>query len=57
MVKKVFGESFALNHQIDSGLKCIILLMNDDGEARDIPGFMITSDGTRRKLFFQGKIF
>ena len=57
VVKKVFGQSFPLNHQIDSGLKCIILLMNDDGETRDIRGFMITPDGTRRKLFFQGNIF
>ena len=57
VVKKAVGQSHAFNHQIDSGLRHIILPLNEDAEARDISGFMKTSDGIRRNLFFQGKIF
>ena len=57
MVKKVVGQSYAFSHQMDSGVRRIILLLNESIEARDIPGFMAKSDGIRRKLFFQGKIF
>ena len=34
-----------------------ILLLNQDVEARDVPDFMTRSDGIRRKLFFQEKVF
>ena len=57
VVKKVVGQSYAFHHQINGGLRRIILLLNEDVEARDISGFMKTSDGIRRKLYFQGKIF
>ena len=57
VVKKVVGQSYAFNHQINSGLRRIILLLNEDVEARDVPGFVTTSDGIRKKLFFQGKVF
>ena len=56
VVKKVVRQSHAFNHQIDSGLRRIILLLNEDVKARDILGFMATSGGIRRKLFFQGKV-
>ena len=56
-MKKVVGQSYAFSHQINNGLRCIILLLNMDVEAPDIPGFMTRSHGIRRKLFFQGKIF
>ena len=45
------GQSHAFNHQIDSDL------LNEEVEARDIPGFMTRSDSIRRKLFFHGKVF
>ena len=51
------GQSYAFHHQINGDLRRIILLLNEDVEARDIPGFMKTSDGIRRKLHFQEKIF
>ena len=50
LVKKVVGQSYALKHQIDSSLRNIILLLNEDVEARDIPDSMTTSDDTRRKV-------
>ena len=55
--QKVVGQSFAFNEQIDSSQMHIIFLLNEEVEARDIPGFMATSNSIRRKLFFQGKIF
>ena len=51
VVKKVVGQFYAFNHKIDSGIRRIILLLNEDVEARDIPGFTTTSDVIRRKLF------
>ena len=57
MVKKVVGQSHTLNHQINSSLRYIILLLNEDVEARDIPGYMTTSDSIWRRLYFQGKVF
>ena len=57
VVKRVVGQSYAFNHQIDSGLRRIILLLNGSVEARDILGFVTTSNGIMRKLFFQGKVF
>ena len=57
VVKKMAGQSYAFSCQIGNGLRRIILLLNEHLEARDIPGFTTTSDGTRRKLFFQEKIF
>ena len=57
MGKKVVGQSYAFSPQIDSGLRRIILFLNEEVGARDIPGFMATSDGIRRKLFFEGKFF
>ena len=57
VVKKVAGQFHAFNRQIGNGLRRIILLLNEDVEARDMPGFTTTPDGTRRKLLFQGKIF
>ena len=50
LVKKVVGQSYALKHQIDSSLRNIILLLNEDVEARDIPCSMTMSDDTRRKV-------
>ena len=50
-------QSHAFNHQVDSGLRRFILLLNEEDEARNIPGFMTMSDCIRRKLFFQGKVF
>ena len=50
-------QSHAFNHQVDSGLRRFILLLNEEDEARSIPGFMTMSDCIRRKLFFQGKVF
>ena len=57
VVKKVVGQSHSFNHQIYSDLRCIILLLNEDVVARDIPGFMKKSVGIRRKLFFRGMVF
>ena len=57
LVKKVVGKSHAFSHKIDSGLRRIILLLNEDDEARNIPGFMATSNSIRKKLFLQGKVF
>lgn len=57
LVKKVVGQSNTFSHQIDSGLTRIILLSNKGVEARNIPCFMKTSYGIKRKLFFQGKLF
>ena len=57
VVKKVVEQSYAFNHQVNRGLRRIVLLLNKDIKARDIPSFMTTSDGIRRKLFFKGKIF
>ena len=57
VVKKVVGQSHSFNHQIDNDLRCIILLLNEDVVARDIPGFMKKSVGIRRKLFFRGMVF
>ena len=56
VVRKAVGQSHTFNQQIDSGLRLIILL-NEDVKATDIPGFMTLSDDIRRKLFFQGKVF
>ena len=52
VVNKVVGQSHVFNHQIDSGFKCIILFLNADVEARDIPGFMTMSNDITKKLFF-----
>ena len=41
VVKRVVGQSYAFNHQIDTGLRSIILLLNEDVEEKDISGFMI----------------
>ena len=45
------------SHQVYSDLRQHILLLNEDIEEEDIPGFMITSDGITRQLFFHGKVF
>ena len=57
LVKKVVGKSHAFSHKIDSCLRRIILLLNEDDEARDVPGNMATSNGIRKKLFLQWKVF
>ena len=57
LVKKVVGKSHTFSHKIDSCLRRITLLLNEDDEARDIPGFMATSNGIRKKLLLQGKVF
>ena len=57
VVRKVVGQPHTFNQQIDSGLRLIILLLNEDVKATDIPGFMTLSNDIRRKLFFQGKVF
>ena len=58
VMKKVVGQFYAFSHRIDSCLRRIILLLNKYFEARDISGFMTTSNGIRKKLFkVQGKGF
>ena len=57
MAKTVVGQSYAFSYETHSGLRCIILLLNKDVEARDIPGSMKTSDYIWRKIFFQRKVF
>ena len=56
VVRKVVGKSHSFNQQIDISLRHFILLLNEDVEARDIRGFMITSNGNSRKLLFPGKV-
>ena len=57
VLKNLVGQSHSFNHQIDSDLRSIIVLMTEVVEARDIPRFMTTLDCIRRKLLFQGKLF
>ena len=56
-VKGIQRQTYHFNRRIDSGLRKIFLLLHDEVEARDLPGFITTSDGVRRKLFFQGRLF
>ena len=45
VVKKVVRQSYASNNQIDASPRSINLLLNEDVEARDVPGFICTSGG------------
>lgn len=53
-MKKVVGQSYASNYQIDASPRSIILLLNKEVEARDIPGFICTSGGNCRS---KGRFF
>ena len=54
-VEGVQKQMHTFNCKIDSGLRKIFFLLHEGVEARNLPGFITTSDGIRRKLFFQGK--
>ena len=53
-MKKVVGKSYASNYQIDASPRSIILLLNEEVEARDIPGFICTLGGNCRS---KGRFF
>ena len=58
-----FGEVIKITRQshtfanIDSGIRKIFLVRKNGVQTRDIPGFIRTSDGIRRKLHFRGKLY
>ena len=49
------GHKFAKH--IDSGVRKIILELEEGVLPRDLPWFIRTSDGVLRKLFFRGKVY
>ena len=49
------GHKFAKH--IDSGVRKIILELEEGVLPRDLPWFVRTSDGVLRKLFFRGKVY
>ena len=53
IIKK--GHNFAKH--IDSGVRKIILELEEGVLPRDLPWFVRTSDGVLRKLFFRGKVY
>ena len=56
-IEDIVEKKYDFPKHVDTGLWMILITLNEDVKARDIPTSLRTSDGVRRKLFFKGKLY
>ena len=56
-IQAIVEKKYDFAKHVDTGLRMIFITLNRDVKARDLPTFLRTSDGVRRKLFFKGKLY
>ena len=56
-IEAIVEKKYDFAKHIDTGLRMVFITLNRDVKARDLPTFLRTSDGVRRKLFFKGKLY
>ena len=56
-IQAIVDKKYKFAKHVDTGLRLIFITLNPDVKARDLPTFLRTSDGIRRKLYFKGKLY
>ena len=56
-IQAIVAKKCDFAKHVDTGLRLIFITLNPDVKARDLPIFLSTSDGVRRKLYFKGKLY
>ena len=56
-IEAIVEKKYDFAKHIETGLRMVFITLNRDVKARDLPTFLRTSDGVRRKLFFKGKLY